>query len=177
MEVWDYGGRLFSLRRSLKNATKNDSALRKAFRASVLASPFFPLKLYWNQKIRLKYSKFWWRRKIESVASFLRWIREQCILWLNLKELKSGARVGWLVNLTREADQNNTSQWTTTDWRNLQRKRGKIITRATKRGCEMFWRGHRPPLPHENPTPNQTSFGTIVGLTGLQLELSVGESA
>src|SRR5207237_931324 len=62
-------------------------------------------------------------------------------------------------------------------WSDLEKKRGKRITRATKRGCTAVWRGYSPPLPHEKSKPTETSIGLIVGLTGLQIEFEENPTA
>jgi hypothetical protein len=77
----------------------------------------------------------------------------------------------------RQADEKNSSHWTASSWVNLEKKRGKRITRAAKRGCVAVWRGYIPQLPHEKPDPNKTSIVLIVGLTGLQIEFDENPKA
>ena len=60
---------------------------------------------------------------------------------------------------------------------NLEKKRGKWIARAARRGCKAAWRGFAPPLPHEKLKPNETSIGVVVGLTGLQVEFDKNPTA
>jgi hypothetical protein len=170
IEAWDSSGRTFTSRWKLHVATRREHTLRVAYKQSVVTGMFFPVKRFWYQKVRYQYGKWWWVRKIDSVRARWRWLCEQYALLRKLKVIESGTPVQWLQRLSREADEKNSSHWTASSWADLEKKRGKRITRAAKRGCVAVWRGHIPQLPHEKPNPNQTSIILIVGLTGLQIE-------
>jgi len=83
----------------------------------------------------------------------------------------------WLERLSREADKENHGHWTPAKWSDLEKKRGKRITRAAKRGCMAAWRRFTPQLSHEKPKANETSIGVLVGLTGLQVEFDEDSAA
>lgn len=170
IEVWDISGRNFSNRWNLRRATQHDAILRRAYRQSVMTSPFFSLKRFWWRKVRYQYDKWWWKRKFDLIRTRWQWLRGQFVLLRNLRKLESGKRMDWLQRLSHEADEKNSSHWTTTSWSDLEKKRGKRITRATKRGCMAAWRSYAPPLPHEKPEAHRTTIGVLVGLTGLQVE-------
>ena len=80
-----------------------------------------------------------------------------------------------MVELIREADEKNSSQWTPSTWTDLEKKRGRWIANAARRGCKTFWRRFTPELPHEKREPNTTANGIIVGLAGLQAAFDDGE--
>jgi hypothetical protein len=177
IEVWDSSGRTFRKRWCLQHAAANDASLRKAFRQSMVTGPLFPLKKFWYRNIRFKYSKWWWHRKFNSVIKRWSWLREQFILLRHLRLIESGKQLRWLELLSREADKENRSHWAPEQWSDLEKIRGKWITKAAKRGCMTVWRGFIPPLPHEKPKPNETSIGVLVGLTGLQVEFGENPGA
>jgi hypothetical protein len=97
-------------------------------------------------------------------------LQDQLVLFRKLRLLRSGKPIGWLANLAREADENQSSSWTPNTWADLEKNRGKRITHAAQKGCMTAWRMFSPQLPHEKSNPSETSIGVIVGLTGLKLE-------
>ncbi len=177
IEAWDGSGRTFTGRWQLYVATRREHALRAAYKQSVVTGPFFPVKRFWYQKVRYRYGKWWWMRKIDSGRARWWWMREQYALLRKLKFIESGKPVEWLARLSQEADEKNNDHWTASSWVSLEKKRGKRITRAAKRGCVAVWRSHIPQLPHEKPDPNKTSVVLIVGLTGLQIEFDENPKA
>jgi hypothetical protein len=104
VEAWHEAGRTFAGRWQLRGATKCDPALRAVYCRSILAGPFFPMKRFWYQKVRSKYGKWWWMRKLDLAHLGLQWIRDQLFLWRNLRLIESGKPVGWLHTLAREGD-------------------------------------------------------------------------
>jgi hypothetical protein len=177
IESWDGAGRPLSLRWHLRATAKHEPALWAAYRQSVLTQLFFPLKRFWYHKIRYNYGRWWWIRKVHQVQVQWRRLRERITLLRKIKLIESGKPVKWLERLSREADQTNTSHWAMSSWTDLEKKRGKRIARAVKRGCTTVWRGYTPPLPHEKPKPNVTSIELIVGITGLQVEFDENPNA
>jgi hypothetical protein len=123
-----------------------------------------------HHKVRYKFGKWWWIQKFHLIRARWQFIREQFALLRHLKVIESGKPVHWLERLAREADGGNSGHFTASAWTDLEKKRGKRITRAAKRGCVAIWRGYTPLLPHEKPEPNKTNFITIVGLNGLNIE-------
>ena len=174
IEIWDESGRKFRGLWRLWSTIKNDHSLGKIFKDSGYTSLLFPLRRFWWRNFRSKYNKWWWLRKFDFVKLSWHWLRAQRVLLTHLHQLRSGKRFDWLNSLCHEASHGGSS-WTTTSWAELEKRRGKLITRAVRRGCVNSWRNYRPPLPHEKPQRNTTSIGTVVGLTGLQIEL--GENA
>jgi hypothetical protein len=177
IEVWDASGRTSGNRLRLRRAAANHPLLLTAFRKSVVTGPLFPLRRYWWRNVRYKYGKWWWQRKFDSVIKRMRWLRDQFHLLRNLRLIESGKQIKWLELLSREADKQNYSRWAPEKWSDLEKKRGKWITRATRRGCVATWRTFTPDLPHEKPKPNETSIGILVGLTGLQVEFQENATA
>jgi len=171
IEVWDSSGRRTWDLFRLWSLSKKNTVLAKMFRESPYASAFFPLKRFWWRHIRFKFGKWWWIHRFDSVKHRWRWLRGQLILWRNLGKLRSGERVDWLHTLCREGGEGGSS-WVSTSWDKLKKNRGKIIATATKQGCIAYWKTYTPPLPHEKAERNTTSIGTVVGLTGLQIEFS-----
>lgn len=172
IEAWDAGGRKYRQYWALRRATKSDALLYSIFRQSVYAKPLFPLKRFWYSRIRFKYGKWWWRNKLDSTKGSFRWLQGQYILLKNLRLLESGKPLGWLQMLLHEAyEKNQNDRWATTSWSGLEKRRGKWITNATKRGCSAMWRGYCPQLPHEKPARNSTNVQVLIGLTGLEIEL------
>jgi hypothetical protein len=160
IELWDASGRTLRNRWRLRRAVANDASLRAAFRQSIVASPLLPLKRFWWRNVRQKYLERWcWRRRFDAMLRRWYWLRAQTWLLCHLRFLGSGVELRWLSALAHEADEKNNSRWTRSTWSGLEKKRGKLITRATKRGCMAAWRGFRPELPHEKPNPSQTSIG------------------
>ncbi len=171
IEAWDLAGRPFVLRWGLRTTARQDKALWEIYRKSAVAGVFMPVRRFWYRRIRYKYGeKWWWMDQYRNLSLKWRWVRGQINLNRKLKVIASGKPVSWLLELSREADEQRGMHWTPGSWQGLERKRGKRIARAAKHGCIAFWRGCTPPLPHEKPEPNETSSGLIVGLTGIQAE-------
>src|SRR5207249_2325378 len=170
IEAWDGSGRTLAGRWELRSAARREYSLRAIYRQSAVTSLIFPLKRLWWRKVRYRYGKWWWARKLDAVRASWRWVRDEFVLLSKLKFIASGKPVHWLQRLSREAHEKNSGHWTTSSWTDLERKRGKWITRAAKSGCAAFWRGFTPLLPHEKPEPGKTDIRLIVGLTGLQVE-------
>ena len=170
IEIWDASGRKLTMRWHLRRASRGSPSLRAAFRQSAYTSSLFPIKRFWYSRIRFKYGKWWWRRKFDSVIKCWRWIRNQYVLLRHIRQIESGKRLDMLNFLLHEANEKNSSHWTVETWSGLEKKRLKLLTRATKRGCMAAWRGYSPPLPHEKPERNRTTFGVLIGLTGLKVE-------
>lgn len=172
IEVWRAAGRRTDNRRRMRRAVGTDALLRRAYRQSPTLSPLFALKGYW-WKVRYGVgAKWWWMRKIDIALRRWHWLREQFLLLRKLRVLASGKPTSWLVYLSREADESNNSRWAPSTWSDLEKKRGKWITDAAKRGCVASWRHFTPNLPHQRSRPNETSNGIIVGLTGLQVDFN-----
>lgn len=169
VEIWDSSGRRISDLWLLWSIATTDDALLKIFWESPYTSILFPIRKFWWRRIRFKFGKWWWLRRIDLLKERWRWLSGQRVLLMHLKQLRSGKALGWLSQLCNEASEGGSS-WATASWEKLAKRRGRIITRAAKQGCVSFWRGYRPPLPHEKPQQNTTSVGTVVGLTGLQIE-------
>lgn len=178
IESWDAAGRSFLSRRRLRATAKREHALWQVYRQSVRTDLLLPMKRFWYRNIRYSYgAKWWWIRKLHELRDKLWWLREQITMFRKLKFIASGKPVQWLVELAREADNTNHTHWTTDSWVDLEKKRGRRIARAAKRGCIAFWRGYSPPLPHQKPDPNRTSNALIVGLTGIQAEFDDNPTA
>jgi hypothetical protein len=132
-----------------------------------------PFKRLWYRWIGSKIgSRWWWKRKLQTVINLRAWIIDQWRLLTHLRLLKSGKAIAWLMVLSREAERKNTSRWAPERWDDLVAKRGRLITEATKTGCKRAWRTFWPPLPHEESEPNKTDPRIIIGLTGLQAAFS-----
>ncbi|MDB6026456.1 MAG: hypothetical protein JWM68_2679, partial [Verrucomicrobiales bacterium] len=170
IEAWDASGRSFRRRWQLHLVTRTDPTLRAAFRQSPFTGPLFPIKRFWWQRIRYQYGRWWFVEKCNSMKNRWHWYRGQFRLLRNIRLIESGKHLGWLERLSREAEENNSGHWAPSTWDDLEKKRGKRITRATKDGCIAAWRKFKPHLPHEKPKPNETSIGIIIGLTGLRVE-------
>lgn len=176
IEMWDGSGRKFRGLWHLWSAVKNNPNLRKSFRTSGYINPLLPLRRFWWRNFRHKYGKWWWLRKFDSVRQYWNRLRGQRVLLTHLRELSSGNRCDWLNLLCHEASHGGDS-WTTTSWAELEKRRGKFVARAARRGCANAWRKYHPPLPHKKEQRNTTSIGTVVGLTGLQIELGENPGA
>jgi hypothetical protein len=170
IETWDASGRTLRRRWHLRNAIRKDPVLLVTFQQSQVTSALFPIKRFWWRNIRYRFDKWWWVRKWSAVRRQYYRYKGQLVLRRNLRLLESGEQVGWLNKLVREADAKNHSHWAPSTWADLEKKRGKKIARAAKRGCMAAWRKFTPLLPHEKPKANHTSAEVVVGLTGLQLE-------
>lgn len=178
IEAWDNAGRPFLLRWRLRQAAKREPELWSAYKQSAYSDCLLPVKRFWYRRIHHKYGKWWWIHKFRDFRSkwWWRW-REQFTLYRNLKLISSGKPVHWLERLAREGDEQHHSHWATNSWKGLEKKRGKLIAHAAKRGCIAVWRTYTPPFPHEKVEPNRTSIGLIVGLNGLQAEFGENPEA
>jgi hypothetical protein len=177
IEAWDNAGRSLPLRWRLRAVAKREPELWNAYQHSIFADCLLPVKRFWYRRIHHKYGKWWWIHKFRDFRSKWWWWRDQFRLYRKLKFIASGKPVHWLEKLTMEAREQHHNHWATNSWEGLEKKRGKLIARATKRGCMTVWRTYTPPFPHEKPESNQTSIGLIVGLNGLQAEFGENPEA
>lgn len=114
-------------------------------------------------------NKYWWKNKFYAARNrFNKW-RDKITLMRHLAWLRKAKRVDWLVNLSHEAEENKSlSRYSPSNWNGLTKKYGRLITKATRQGCEFHWPLYWPPLPHEKSPPSDNTYETIVGLCGLQ---------
>ncbi|MBB3747180.1 hypothetical protein FHX10_006736 [Rhizobium sp. BK591] len=75
----------------------------------------------------------------------------------------------YLFDCTRD-DRNIGGKWTEYNWRKLIAKFGEPIARFYRDSAVEFWRHHAPTLQSEGAPNNQTSYATIFGLVGLEIE-------
>ncbi len=116
-------------------------------------------------------NKYWWISKGIKLNELKSRIRLNTKILVNIRKLRSGEMIRWLEGLSAEADNESRHQWTVYRWNDLRKKRGSLITEATREGCRRFWRTYSAPLPHERLNPNETDIRVIVGLRGLQVEI------
>jgi hypothetical protein len=127
------------------------------------------MKIIWYRYFKYRIAeKWWWSRRIDPIRSSYRWLKDQWLLLLHIRLLKSGKATVWLSNLVRDVDRENHSQWTPRSWDSLAKKRGRLIAWATKEGCKRAWQQYTPELPHEKTNPSQTDHRVITGLAGIQ---------
>src|SRR5207253_10090913 len=93
--------------------------------------------------------RWWWHQQYIFLRDKWHWLRSQGVLLTHLRRLASGERYNWLGHLSMEALEQNNLRWAPDTWDLLEKKRGRLITWATKTGCKRAWRLFWPPLPHE----------------------------
>ena len=169
--VWRSGGATLWGHWCLRRAARAISDRRTALAEFNVLSLLFPLRRFWWSLTVHRLGRHRWTRWWRAISARWGWCRDQWRLLWNLQLLRSGKPLRWLEILSREADAKGGGSWAPSRWDDLENKRGKLIARATKRGCRAAWRNFTPPLPHENPTPGETDIRIIVGLTGLGVEL------
>jgi len=170
IDLWrDMAGRRWRFRRRILRAIAGDTILLKLFKKHAVNGPVARIKIIWYRYFKYRIAKiWWWRRRIDPIRNSYIWLKEQWLLLLHIRHLKSGKATAWLSHLVREADRENHSQWTLRSWDSLVKKRGRLITWATKEGCKRVWQQYRPELPHEKINLSQTDPRVIVGLAGIQ---------
>lgn len=170
IDVWDGMKRPIGKLWRLRRATRSEPSLRKVFSQSDATGVLLPIKRFWWRKTRYRFGKWWWIHRWDAIRRCWHWFRGQFLLLRHIRGLASGRRVGWLAQLSLEADNEQRNYWTPSTWSGLEKKRGKWITRTTKHGCVAAWRRFTPQLPYEKSKPNQISNEDLVGLAGLQVE-------
>ena len=63
-----------------------------------------------------------------------------------------------------------SSRWSEYNWKSLIPYYGEKIARLYRDCTVSFWRQHKPKLRSEGAPHNQTSYGVLIGLTGLEIE-------
>jgi len=75
----------------------------------------------------------------------------------------------YLFERTRDI-KHTSSRWTDYNWKTLISEYGEEIARFYRDGTVSFWRHRKPTLRSEGAPLNQTTYATIIGLTGLEIE-------
>ena len=79
----------------------------------------------------------------------------------------------YLHEKMRESGNQNTSSWTTGDWKSLVGTYGEKVAKSFRLGLLNFWRHYKPKLRSEyNKDNNSVPIALIFGLSGLNLEAS-----
>lgn len=176
LESWHHAGRRRKTLKKIRRRVKSDRALDQVCRSFVSSTRFLPIKWFWVRLVKNKIGEpFWWRHHTQRFKWAWWKIRAQFTLLRHRRLLASGKHIGWLADLVREADESSSSHFTPSTWADLEKNRGKSITKAVRQGCKVSWRGFMVELPHEKQEPNTTKRSVIVGLAGLQAALDDGE--
>jgi hypothetical protein len=158
-------------RNKIKKAIVRDTHL-KSFYHRQINGPTLWLKRLWYRNIHWKLGdKWWWIDKWRKLKQSWTYFNDQYKLIIHLKQLITGKNAAWLSHLCREADEKNIQRYTPSTWDDLTKKRGRLITWATRKGCKHIWRTYKPNLPHESVNGNRT-YGIIAGLAGIQATLA-----
>lgn len=170
IEHWEKSGRPRWLLKRIKRETLGKPALSEAFSEIIKRARFSRVRCWWRQKIWLHLSsKHWWERHAERARSVWLMVYNQCYLTLRVARMARGNAdrlVIWVINHTPDR---SGSHWADVDWKKIRKQWGVLISSATRRGSMSMWRRHEASLPHEKPSPNQTSAVVIVSLAGLRL--------
>lgn len=75
----------------------------------------------------------------------------------------------YLFDRTRD-DRHIGGKWTEYNWRKLIPEFGEPVAQFYRNSAVDFWRHHTPTLQSEGAASNQTSYATILGLVGLEIE-------
>ncbi|MBV6448192.1 hypothetical protein [Nitrosomonas sp.] len=75
----------------------------------------------------------------------------------------------YLFDQTRKT-KNSTNHWTDYNWRVLIPEYGGKVARFYRDGTVCFWRHYKPKLRSEGASSNETPYGAIIGLIGLEIE-------
>lgn len=165
--TWKEGWRLWK-------ATCGNRSLRRQFWKLMRFRFFAPVPRFWSKIRNTLGEKWWWHQKYHYLRRAWYWVRSEWILLTHLHPLASGQRFNWLGKLVMEAHHQSDHRWAPDDWGHLRKKRGWLLTWATKKGCKQAWRSFVPPLPHEEEDPTRTDYRVIVGLCGLQIAAAEG---
>jgi hypothetical protein len=113
------------------------------------------------QKQQQKYHADWkkyFNEKLDEASAALR--ENPGILTNNLL---------YLFDQTRKT-KNSTNRWTDYNWYALIPEYGEEIARFYRDGTVCFWRHYKPKLRSEGAPFNETPYGVIIGLVGLEIE-------
>ena len=77
----------------------------------------------------------------------------------------------YLYDQTRPRN-NSTGKWTGASWRTLIPNLGEEVARFYRDSTRSFWRGYKPTLRSEGAPLDKTTYATIIGLVGLEIESS-----
>jgi hypothetical protein len=175
LEIWIFRGRPLADRRRILKAIDSREHLVSIFRSAVVSTRFLRVKRFWWSHFRNKLTNAaWWRFRIRRVTDWWNSLREKLDLVRSRRFLASGEPTDWLAYLARDA-QKDGSQLTPKDWSSLEKKRGKLIARSVKQGCNSAWRRFMPEFPHEKTNPSTIDYRLIVGLAGIQASLEDAE--
>ena len=175
--LWIQRGRSRADRRQILRVVRaQPSLLLPIFHKCAASTRFFRFRQFWQRHLRNRIgNSMWWHRIFVRFKDWLASSRAHADLLLHLRTLASGKPINWLALMAREADPKNTNQWTPTTWSGLEKKRGKLIASAVRRGCKAAWRRFVPELPHEKSDQSKIDNRIVIGLAGLQAGIADGE--
>lgn len=169
-------GITFRAHNKISRAASTHPELKNIFREKVGIWIWAILKKYYYRYLNKFTVRWWWHQKIYKYKRKIQWFRDQWILLRHLNLLTSGKATGWLANLLREsAVKGSNDHWAVNSWDELRKKRGYLISWATKHGSKKAWPLYTPELPHEKANPNETDHRITVGLSGIQAQLTDAE--
>lgn len=129
---------------------------------------------------RWKRKESYWKRREEArkraekknLEKSIKWMSENINLVFNESNLGEGEIIDahvYLLNRLRKND--NSRFWSSADWQSLVPMFGFQVAEAFKNAAVYFWRYHRPEIKSEkSQDDNSTSYKTIFGLVGLEIE-------
>lgn len=169
-------GQLWSERKNLwlsvwmlLSHTRGELELIALCRQHVLARLRAPFMGIWYKHFRHKLmERYWWINRIHSLQRSYRKNRDRWWLWRHLGDLHKGLHPYTLAYFARDAGGDSGSQYGGSNWDKVTHDWGRVISVATKQGCEVGWRQFYPLLPHEKSERNSVDNRLFVGLSGLQ---------
>ncbi|OAM51314.1 hypothetical protein A7981_11350 [Methylovorus sp. MM2] len=158
----------FKLIRLLKLSGKTQIPLLECLQLS-LPNIFRNFSVHWRMNWKYKLEGGEWKKYIKRrYEKFTNGILDRYYLYTGLRSIYTGKNQHFISHLLHEVSfQEKTSRWAINDWSYLEKKRGKLIAWATRRGAEKSWNKVMPLLPAQL-IPHSTPQSIITGLCGLQ---------
>lgn len=165
------GGRSRKRLAQLKKAVTNEAELSVAL-ANYLKPPA-QARQRWHEMER-RYKRQSKAREAKQEAAREKW---RTFLATHLDKVRGdGLKPGQINNAqtylhdrVREKNKQR-GRWTNANWKCLIPSFGENVASAYRDGAVRFWRRHRPKLRSEGAPSNSTSFATVFGLGGLDIE-------
>ncbi|MCB2199501.1 hypothetical protein KQI63_08855 [bacterium] len=122
-------------------------------------------------KYKLHFHRPRWPRYKHRLLHWKNLFLDTLRLLVNLKQIQAGNHLQNLQYLARLMQEESPSSYSAVNPERVRNRHGRLIEDAAVEGLKRRWRTYSPPLPFEKEEGRGTTYGTIVGLAGLSLEM------